>query len=64
MLDTLTQLHGSMKGLSLTLRPILSPVYQEMEKEIPKILSHSFKKILEEIYNMHKMGIELSPYPI
>jgi hypothetical protein len=64
MLDTLTQLHASMKGLSPTLRPILSPVYQEMEKEIPKILSHSFKKILEEIYNLHKMGIEFSPYPI
>jgi hypothetical protein len=64
MLDTLTQLHTSMKGLSPTLRPILLPAYQEMEKEIPKILSHSFKKILEEIYSMHKMGIEFSPYPI
>jgi len=64
MLETLTQLHASMKGLSPTLRPILSPVYQEMEKEIPRILSHSFKRILEEIYNLHKMGIEFSPYPI
>jgi hypothetical protein len=64
ILDTLTQLHASIKGLSPTLKPILSPVYQEMEKEIPKILSLTFKKISEEIYNMHEMGIEFSPYPI
>jgi hypothetical protein len=64
MLDTLTQLHASMMGLSQTLRQVLLPTYQEMEKEIPKILSHSFKKILEETYNIHKMGIEFSPYPI
>lgn len=64
-LNNLNQLHASINELSPTLKPILYPAYQEMEKEVPKLFSSIFQKILEEIYNMHEMGIEfVLPYPM
>jgi len=72
LLETMPQLHTSLKNLSPILNTSMLKEIQEMKDDIPKItsaaisifISTSFKKILEEIYNIHKMEIEFSPYPI
>lgn len=73
LLEIMAQL-PTFKNLSLILNTPMPKEIQEMKDNIqdlkdgiPKItsaiISVSFKKILEEIYNIHKMGIEFSPYP-
>ena len=60
-LETTVKLHINIK-VSPTLNKIMPKEIQEMENEIPKIISASFKKLLEEIHNIHKSGIQLSPF--
>lgn len=64
LLETMVQLHTSLKNLSPILSISMPKEIQEMKDEIPKIISASFKKLMEEIDNIHKIGIEFSPYPI
>ena len=63
MLETIAELHIKIEGLNPTLRAIMLKPLQAMENEIPKIVSASFKILIEEIHKIHGMGIEFSPYP-
>lgn len=64
LLDNVVELYTRLKSLNPILSTPMSKEIQEMKDEIPKTISASFKKLIEEIDNIHKIGIEFSPYAI
>jgi hypothetical protein len=63
LIENTVGIYMSLKSLNPALSAPISKEIHEMNEEIPKIISASFKKLIEEIDNIHKMGIEFLPYP-
>ncbi len=62
LLEASLELYTRFKNLN----PVLgAPILQEVQElnMIPRTISLSFKKLFEEIDNIHKIGIEFYPYP-
>jgi len=64
LIETMVQLHRILKNLIPVLSRSMPKESQEMKDVIPTSISLSFKKLIEEIDNIHKIGIEFSFYPV